>query len=112
LWYEEIVYSIFPVRVCRPDRDEEIMMIEAPLVLQIGAMAALLLFLSFAVVVKDLMHSVLLLAAGSVTLGGLFFLHASPYAGAVEISVGAGLITALLATAISLTRGDEDAAGR
>ncbi len=87
-------------------------MIEGPVILQIVAMGALFLLLCCAVGVKDLMYSVLLLAAGSVTLGGLFFLHASPYAGAVEISVGAGLITALLATAISLTRGDDDVAGK
>lgn len=77
-------------------------------ILQIVEMAAYLLSLSCAVVVKDLMYPVLLLAAGSVTPGGLFFLHASPYAGAVESSAGAGLVTALRITALSHTRGEED----
>jgi NADH:ubiquinone oxidoreductase subunit 6 (subunit J) len=70
------------------------------------------LFLSFlcSVISKDLLYSVIFLAIGSVTLGGIFFLQSSPFAGGVEISVGAGLVTALLATAISLTRreGDEN----
>ena len=84
-------------------------MIDSLLVLHLAAVGALLLSLSGAVAVKDLLYSALLLATGSVTLGGIFFLYASPFAGVVEISVGAGLVTALLATAISLTRREGDA---
>ena len=84
-------------------------MVDSLLILHLAAMGALLLSLSGAVVARDLLYSAISLAAGSVTLGGIFFLQSSPYAGVVEISVGAGLVTALLATAISLTRrgGDE-----
>ena len=73
------------------------------------AMGAFLISLISAVITRDLLYSVICLAIGSVLLGGIFFLLSSPYAGVVEISVGAGLVTALLATAISLTRrgGDE-----
>jgi len=84
-------------------------MIEGSLIMFIVVMGALLASLLCAVIAKDLLYSVISLAAGSVILGGIFFLDASPFAGVVEISVGAGLVTALLTTAISLTRdvGDE-----
>ncbi|MBC8449187.1 MAG: hypothetical protein H8D78_15685 [Chloroflexi bacterium] len=50
---------------------------------------------------------------GSVALAAVFFLLDSPYAGAFELSVGAGLVSVLLFIAISLTaprggRADED----
>jgi NADH:ubiquinone oxidoreductase subunit 6 (subunit J) len=83
-------------------------MVDAPL-LHLAAAGILLLSLSSAVVAGDLLYAAIFLATGSVTLGGIFFLLASPYAGVVEISVGAGLVTALLATAISLTRREENA---
>jgi len=84
-------------------------MVDSLLILQPAAMGALLISLVGAAVARDLLYSVICLAIGSVLLGGIFFLLSSPYAGVVEISVGAGLVTALLATAISLTRrgGDE-----
>jgi NADH:ubiquinone oxidoreductase subunit 6 (subunit J) len=86
-------------------------MIDSFFLVNLAAMGALLLFLLYAVIAEDLLHSVIALATGSVTLGGIFFLQSSPFAGVVEISVGAGLVTALLATAISLTRRDEDESG-
>jgi NADH:ubiquinone oxidoreductase subunit 6 (subunit J) len=43
-----------------------------------------------------------------VLLGIIFFTYKAPFAGAVEISVGAGLITALFVTAISLTEEDAE----
>ena len=79
-------------------------MIENSLVVHFAAMGALIIALSYAVYASDLLHSVIALAVGSVILGGIFFLDASPFAGAVEISVGAGLVTALMIVAISLTR--------
>lgn len=84
-------------------------MIESLPILHVAAMGALLLSLVCAVAARDLLYSAIFLAAGSVTLGGIFFLFSSPYAGVVETSVGAGLVTALLATAISLTRREGDA---
>lgn len=83
-------------------------MLESYLILQIVVMGALLVSLLCAVIAQDLLYSVISLATGSVILGGIFFLDTSPFAGVVEISVGAGLVTALLITALSLTRGEGD----
>jgi NADH:ubiquinone oxidoreductase subunit 6 (subunit J) len=83
-------------------------MLENYLILQIVVMGALLVLFLCAVIAQDLLYSVISLATGSVILGGIFFLDASPFAGVVEISVGAGLVTALLITALSLTRGEGD----
>jgi len=85
-------------------------MTDASSIVHLAVMVALFLSLSCAVVAKDLLHSAIFLAIGSVILGAIFFLFSSPFAGVVEISVGAGLVTALLITAISLTRweGDEN----
>jgi len=87
-------------------------MIESSLIVHLAAMGALLLSLSSAVIARDLLYSAISLATGSMILGGIFFLDGSPFAGVVEISVGAGLVTALLATAISLTRRGDDADGQ
>jgi NADH:ubiquinone oxidoreductase subunit 6 (subunit J) len=84
-------------------------MVDSLFLVHVAAMGALLLSLSCAVMAKDLLYSAVFLAIGSVTLGGIFFLDSSPFAGVVEISVGAGLVTALLATAISLTRREGEA---
>jgi len=86
-------------------------MIEGSLIVQLAVMGSLVISLSSAVLARDLLYSAISLAVGSVILGGIFFLENSPYAGVVEISVGAGLVTALLATAISLTRRGGDAGG-
>jgi NADH:ubiquinone oxidoreductase subunit 6 (subunit J) len=87
-------------------------MVDSLVLVHLASMGALLLSLSYAVITKDLLYSAVFLAIGSVTLGGIFFLYSSPFAGVVEISVGAGLVTALLATAISLTRREGDANGQ
>lgn len=87
-------------------------MIESSQILQIVVVGALLVSLFCAVIARDLLYSVIALATGSVILGGIFFLDASPFAGVVEISVGAGLVTALLVTALSLTRGEGDESGQ
>lgn len=86
-------------------------MIEGSLIVQLAAMGGLVISFASAVLVRDLLYSAISLAVGSVILGGIFFLEGSPYAGVVEISVGAGLVTALLATAISLTGRGGDAGG-
>jgi uncharacterized MnhB-related membrane protein len=85
-------------------------MVDGLLILHPAAMGALLISLGGAALARDLLRSVIFLAMGSVLLGGIFFLYSSPYAGVVEISVGAGLVTALLVTAISLTRREGDEA--
>ena len=66
-----------------------------------------------AVAIEDLLKAVITLGVGSAALAAVFFLLDSPYAGAFELSVGAGLVSVLLISAISLTaprggRADED----
>jgi len=73
------------------------MWIHAPLLLIVVLCACL------AISIKDLLKSVIALGVGSVALAVVFFLLGSPYAGAFELSVGAGLVSVLLITAISLT---------
>ncbi len=76
------------------------------LIAQIIATGALSISALGAILAKDLLRAAIFLAVGSVLLGIIFFTYVAPFAGAVEISVGAGLITALFVTAISLTEKD------
>jgi len=79
------------------------------LIAQIIAAGALSISLLLAILAKDLLRAAISLAVGSVLLGIIFFTYKAPFAGAVEISVGAGLVTALFVTAISLTEEDAEA---
>lgn len=56
-----------------------------------------------AVRARTLVGSAVALAGGSSSLACLFFLLRAPYAGAVQLSVGAGLVSSLFLIAISLT---------
>ncbi|MFO7743630.1 MAG: NADH-quinone oxidoreductase subunit J [Anaerolineae bacterium] len=56
-----------------------------------------------AVLLKNLLRAAVALGVSSVALAALFFLLRAPYAGAFELSVGAGLISVLFIVAISLT---------
>lgn len=56
-----------------------------------------------AVLLRNLLRAAVALGASSVALAALFFLLRAPYAGAFELSVGAGLISVLFIVAISLT---------
>jgi NADH:ubiquinone oxidoreductase subunit 6 (subunit J) len=51
----------------------------------------------------DLIHSAVALCLGNSALAALFFLLRAPYAGSVQLSVGAGVLSALFIIAISLT---------
>ncbi|MBS3783805.1 MAG: DUF4040 domain-containing protein [Anaerolineae bacterium] len=65
-----------------------------------------------AVMVKNMLRAAVAVGASSLALAALFFLLGAPYAGAFELSVGAGLISVLFIIAISLTesiRGGGDA---
>jgi NADH:ubiquinone oxidoreductase subunit 6 (subunit J) len=64
--------------------------------------------LGLAVVERDLLHSAILLGAGSATLAIIFFINTAPIAAVVELVVCAGLITVLFISAISLTRAGGD----
>ena len=55
-----------------------------------------------AVLSESLIRAAVALGAGSAALAMLFFVLRAPYAGGFELSVGAGLISVLFITAISL----------
>jgi len=52
---------------------------------------------------RSLITSAIALAVGTSCIAGLFFLLRAPYAGAVQLSVGAGLVSTLFLIAIGLT---------
>ncbi len=56
-----------------------------------------------AIMAKNMLRAAVAVGTGSLALAALFFLLGAPYAGAFELSVGAGLISVLFIIAISLT---------
>ncbi len=56
-----------------------------------------------AVLFKNMLRAAVAVGTSSVALAALFFMLEAPYAGAFELSVGAGLISVLFIVAISLT---------
>ncbi len=60
-----------------------------------------------AVALKNLVRSVVAYALASAFLAGLFFVLASPFAGALELTVGAGLVAVLFLVALILAGGEE-----
>ncbi len=72
--------------------------------LHIILLAAVALFALLAVFLTDLLRSAICLALASATLSILFFQLGVPYAAVFELSVGAGLVMVLLASAIGLTK--------
>ncbi|MDP2891520.1 MAG: hypothetical protein Q8O09_00085 [Bacillota bacterium] len=67
-------------------------------------LSLLLLSAVFAVMIRDLLKAAIALAAVSVVLTVIMFLLGSPLAAVFELSVCAGLITAIFISAISLTK--------
>lgn len=61
-----------------------------------------------AILQKNLIRSVLAYAISSICLAALFFMLASPYAGALELTVGAGLVSVLFLVALILAGGEEE----
>ena len=57
---------------------------------------------------KNLIRSVAAYALSSIALACLFFLMASPYAGALELMVGGGLVAVLFLVALVLSGGEEE----
>lgn len=51
----------------------------------------------------SLVHAAISLAIGNSSLALLFFLLRAPYAGSIQLSVGAGVLSTLFIVAISLT---------
>lgn len=60
-----------------------------------------------AILHKNLIRAVGAYAISSLSLAGLFFLLSSPYAGALELTVGAGLVAVLFLVALILAGGAE-----
>ncbi|HOX35740.1 MAG TPA: NADH-quinone oxidoreductase subunit J [Methanoregulaceae archaeon] len=60
-----------------------------------------------AVVHTNLIRSIAAFAVSSICLAGTFFLLSSPYAGALELTVGAGLVAVLFLVALILSGGEE-----
>lgn len=56
-----------------------------------------------AVLFRNLLRAAVAIGVSSIALAALFFVLDAPYAGAFELSVGAGLISVLFIVAISLT---------
>ena len=61
----------------------------------------------FAVWERNLIRAVVAFALSSAFLAGIFYLLASPYAAALELTVGAGLVSVLFLVAILLAGGEE-----
>jgi NADH-quinone oxidoreductase subunit J len=70
---------------------------------QLALAAAILAAAILAVRTANLVRAAVALALGNSSLALLFFLWRAPYAGAAQLSVGAGVLTTLLILAISLT---------
>jgi len=61
-----------------------------------------------AVLQGNLIRAVIAFAVSSVCLAALFFVLASPYAGVIELTVGAGLVAVLFLVALVLAGGEEE----
>jgi len=61
-----------------------------------------------AILQRNLIRAVIAFAISSVCLASLFFILASPYAGAIELTVGAGLVAVLFLVALILAGGEEE----
>jgi len=75
----------------------------------ISALGAATIVMAIAAVLqKNLVRAVVAYALASICLAGLFFVLASPYAGALELTVGAGLVAVLFLVALILAGGEEE----
>ncbi len=60
------------------------------------------------IVHRNLIRAVVAFALSSVCLASLFFILASPYAAALELTVGAGLVAVLVLVSLILAGGEEE----
>jgi NADH-quinone oxidoreductase subunit J len=60
-----------------------------------------------AILHRNLIKSVIAYAVSSISLAAIFFLLSAPYAGALELTVGAGLVAVLFLVALILAGGKE-----
>jgi uncharacterized MnhB-related membrane protein len=70
--------------------------------------ALTLLGAGVAVVHTNLLRAVVAYSVSSICLAALFYLLASPFAAALELTVGAGLVAVLLLVSILLTGAEEE----
>ncbi len=63
---------------------------------------------AIAVTQKNLLRAVVAYAVSSVCLAAIFYLLASPFAAALELTVGAGLVAVLFLVSILLTGAEEE----
>jgi NADH:ubiquinone oxidoreductase subunit 6 (subunit J) len=68
---------------------------------------AIIVMAIVAVVHTNLLRAIIAYAVSSVCLSAIFFILASPYAGALELMVGAGLVAVLFLVALILAGGEE-----
>ncbi|MBM3187285.1 MAG: DUF4040 domain-containing protein [Chloroflexi bacterium] len=73
------------------------------IVARLMVMLAMIVAAIAAVRARSLVNAAIALALGNSSLALLFFLLHAPYAGSVQLSVGAGVMSALFLVAISLT---------
>ena len=76
---------------------------EMDLAITLGLVAIVVAGAVAAVQLKNLLRAAVALGASSLGLAALFFFWNAPYAGAFELSVGAGLMSVLFIIATSVT---------
>jgi len=82
-------------------------MTEADLAAIVALGAAAIAFAGAAILQKNLIRAVFAFALSSTCVAGVFFMLGSPYAGALELTVGAGLVAVLFLVALVLSGGEE-----
>jgi NADH-quinone oxidoreductase subunit J len=73
-------------------------------VLELILLAAVCFFAIMTVELKDLLHTVISLAAMAVSLGAVFWLLNAPYVAVFQILIYAGAVIVLFIVAVMLTR--------
>ena len=77
-----------------------------PVLIAILGVAAVAMSI-LAIWTRNLVRGVVAFALSSAFLAGIFYLLASPYAAALELTVGAGLVAVLFLVAILLAAGED-----
>ena len=83
-------------------------MTDADLVIILMLSVSTVVMATIAILQRNLIRAVIAFAVSSVCLASLFFVLASPYAGALELTVGAGLVAVLFLVALILAGGEEE----
>ena len=78
--------------------------------LQASLLSAAFAFLALSLHVKALVRAIVAFAIGTALVAAAFFVLMAPFAGALELTVGAGLVAVLFLVTITLTGGREVAA--